>query len=134
VKALFTVMAVIEVGAGLGMLAVPSSVGTILLGSPLNTPVELIIARVTGVALLALAVACWLARDDGKSRAARGLVSAMLLYDAGAVTVLLYAGTGLGLAGVGLWPGVLVHAAIAAWCTIVLFGANHRTSEVRLEK
>ena len=119
-KALLTTLAAIEFGAGLGMLVVPSLVGTVLLGSPLGTSVELIIARVAGIALLALAVACWLLRNERKTRATRGMVGAMLLYSGGGTGVLLYAGPGLGLYGTGFWPAVLVHAVMAVWCFIAL--------------
>jgi hypothetical protein len=40
----------------------------------------------------------------------------MALYNAGIFTVLVYAGLGLGLSGIGLWPTVLVHAGMTLWC------------------
>jgi hypothetical protein len=119
-KLLLTTLAVIEFGAGLGMLAIPSFVGEILLGSPFGTAIEPVIARVAGIALLALAVACWLLRNEGGSRAARGMAGAMLLYNGGASGVLLYAGPGLGLYGTGFWPAVLVHAVMGVWCLVSL--------------
>lgn len=119
-KALIAATAVIELAAGLLLLALPSQAGTLLLGSPLRSPVEFTIARVAGVALLALGVACWLARSDEQSRAARGLIGAMLVYNAGVAAVLAYAGIGLGLSGIGLWPAVLLHAAMAVWCIMRL--------------
>ena len=74
-KALPIVTAVIEVGAGLALLGFPSAVAMLLLGTPLETPAALTVARVAGAGLLALGVACWLARGDMQSRAARGLVA-----------------------------------------------------------
>ena len=125
-KALLTTLAVIEFGAGLGMLAIPSFVGEILLGSPFGTAVEPVIARVAGIALLALAVACWLLRNEGRSRAAKGMVGAMLLYNGGGTGVLLYAGPGLGLYGTGFWPAVLAHAVMAVWCLLSLLQKQGR--------
>ena len=50
--------AVAEVATGLALLTVPSLVGQLLLGEDL-TGVALPVARVTGIALIGLAVACW---------------------------------------------------------------------------
>jgi hypothetical protein len=44
----------------------------------------------------------------------------MALYNAAVFTVLVYAGTGQGLSGIGLWPTVLVHAAVTAWCVAAM--------------
>src|SRR5277367_3472112 len=115
-KALHTVTALIELGAGLALLCFPSATVALLVGAPLETSAALTVARVGGAGLLALGVACWLARDDTQSRAARGLVAAMLLYDVAAVVILAFAGISLGLRGVALWPAVVLHAAMAAWC------------------
>jgi hypothetical protein len=75
---------------------------------------------VAGVALLALGVAFWFARHDEQSYAARALVGAMLLYNAGVVSVHLYAGIRLRLSGVGLWPAVLLHVVMTVWCGMYL--------------
>ena len=68
------------------------------------------------MALFALGVVCWLAREDAASRAAKGLVAAMLLYNIGVVAVLVLAWMGPGAVGIGFWPVVLAHAGLAAWC------------------
>jgi hypothetical protein len=86
----------------------------------LDTPAGVALARVAGLALVALAVACWLARHDSQSRAGRGVLVAMFIYNAGAATMLAYGGMGLGLSGIGLWPAVLLHAALTAWCLVCL--------------
>jgi hypothetical protein len=57
----------------------PSITVELLVGAPLETPAALTVARVGGAGLLALGLACWLARGDTQSRAARGLVAARLL-------------------------------------------------------
>jgi hypothetical protein len=119
-KCLLTLTAVIEVPTGLGLMAAPSFVVRLLLGSPLDTLVATMLGRVAGVALLALGFACWLARDDTQSRATRGLVAAMLLYNVAVAAVLAFAGIGLRLHGVALWPAVVLHAAMAVWCIACL--------------
>ena len=60
-KTLHTVNAVIELGAGLALLSFPSLVVVLLLGSPLDIPTGLSVARFGGSGLLSLGVACWLA-------------------------------------------------------------------------
>ncbi len=117
---LLKLTAIIETATGLGLMAVPSVVVRLLLGSPLDTSAAVMLGRVAGAALLALGVACWLARDDTQSRATRGLVVAMLMYNIPATAVLAFAGIGLGLQGVMLWPAVVLHAAMAVWCIVCL--------------
>lgn len=117
-KALLAITAVLEAATGMALLASPSFVAGLLFGLPLDSPSALVLGRVAGAALLALGMACWLARDDGASRAARGVVFAMLSYNAIAAVALAYAGAGLRLQGILLWPAVAVHAALVVWCIV----------------
>jgi hypothetical protein len=117
---LLKLTALIEAATGFGLIVIPSVVVRLLLGSPLDIPVAVTLGRVAGAALLALGVACWLARDDTQSRATRGLVVAMLMYNIAATAVLAFAGIGLQLHGVVLWPAVVLHAAMAIWCIVCL--------------
>jgi hypothetical protein len=119
-KNLLTSVAAAETAVGLALLAIPSWVGSLLLGSTLDTAVATTVARVAGFALLALGIACWLARADTQSRAARGIVSATLVYNAGVCAVLVYASLAAGLSGLGLWPTAILHAGLAAWCATTL--------------
>ena len=119
-KSLLIVTAAAEMATGLALLVLPSLVVSLLLGGSLDTPAAQVVARMTGAALLSLGVACWLARNDEMSRAAVGVVAAMLLYNVAAVSVLPYASIGLGLSGIGLWPAVILHVALAVWCIACL--------------
>lgn len=115
-RRLLTITALIEVATGLAILAAPSSVSQILLGAALETPASLVVARVAGLALLALGLACWVARRDHASRAAYGLIVSMLIYNAGVSTLLTYVSLGEGLSGPGTWPVIVGHVAMACWC------------------
>lgn len=127
-KALLIVSAILETAIGLALLLLPSLPVSLLLGVSLDTPGGRVVARVAGCALLALGLACWLARDDGKSCAARGIVAAMLVYNLAVAGVLVYAGLGLRLSGTGLWPTVILHMAMAVWSTACL-----RVKKVKVE-
>jgi len=126
---LLTLTAFLEVGTGLALLVVPSVVVQLLLSSPLETSVAVTLGRVAGAALLALGVACWLARDDTQSSAARGLVAAMTLYNVGAVVILGAVGIGSQPLGIALWPAVILHSVMALWCIarLVRKGAGSRS-------
>jgi hypothetical protein len=111
----------IEIGAGLALLCIPSAAVEILLGAPLEAPAALAAARVGGAALLTLGVAFWLARDDSQSHAARGLIAAMVIYNLGVALILAVAGIRSLHPGIVLWPAaVVLHAAMAVWCVMSL--------------
>ena len=118
-KRFLKLTAIIEGATGLALIAVPAIVVRLLLGAEISGA-SIPLGRVAGAALLALGVACWLARDDTQSRATRGLVVAMLMYNIFATAILAFAGIGLQLHGVVLWPAVVLHAAMGAWCVVCL--------------
>jgi hypothetical protein len=117
-KRLLIVTALIELGAGLALLCCPSATVGLLLGSPLEAPAAVVLGRVAGTALFALGIACWCARYDTQSHARRGLVSAMVLYNLGAVVIL--GSAGIQLRGIALWPAVVAHAVMTVWCIVCL--------------
>ena len=95
--------AVGEAGTGLALLIVPSLVGQFLLGEEL-TGVAIPVARVAGIALIALGIACW----PGPPRVG------MLIYSAAVTLYLAYLGFAGGMNGMLLWPAVVVHAMLTA--------------------
>lgn len=115
-RLLFIVTALLEVGIGLALLVSPALVASILIGAPFETAADSVVGRVAGAALLALGTASWLARYDEHARAATGLIVSLLLYNVAAAVVLAYAGVGLRLFGIGLWPAVVLHVVMAVWC------------------
>jgi hypothetical protein len=120
VNALFVTTAVIEAGAGFALLCLPSAAAKLLLGAPLQEPAAFTVARVSGAGLLTLGIACWLARSDTQSSAARGLTTAMVVYNLGVALILGAVGLRLQPVGVILWPAVVLHTAMTAWCIMSL--------------
>jgi len=95
--------AVAEVATGLALLVVPSLVGLLLLGGEL-AGVAIPVARVTGIALIALGVACW----PGPP------LLGMLIYSAAVTLYLTYVGFAGGVTGILLWPAVVLHVILTA--------------------
>ena len=95
--------AVGEAATGLALLIVPSLVGQLLLGAEL-TGIAVPVARVAGIALIALGVACW----PGPPRVG------MLIYSAAVTLYLTYVGLSDGLTGILLWPAVVLHMILTA--------------------
>jgi hypothetical protein len=121
-KKLLITTAVLESATGLGLVVSPALLATLLLGGGLDSPAAMTVARVAGFALLAIGLACWLARNDSASRAARGLVTGQLLYNLGAGALFAQAGLALPPAGMGVWGVVVIHMVMAVWCIKGLVG------------
>jgi hypothetical protein len=132
-KPLQITSAMIELGAGLALLSYPSVAVALLVGARLEEPAALTVARVCGAALLTLGIACWLTRGDAQSRAANGLVAAMLLYDIAVAAILAFAAIGNGLHGAALWPAVILHTAMSVWCVACLRHSSLKLSLLELK-
>lgn len=100
------VAAVAEALTGLALVIAPSLVGRLLLGQDL-TGVASPTARVAGLALVGLGVACW----PGPPRIG------MLTYSALVTVYLAYLGLEGLFSGVLLWPAVVLHLAMTAFLT-----------------
>ena len=132
--AFLIVTAFVEVGTGLLLLIVPAVPLSLLLGVTEAVPETLFVGRVAGAALLAIGVACWLARSDRYGPAQHGLLIGVLIYDAAAAVLLAYAALGLSLVGIALWPAVVLHAALAGWCAACLWTKLRGESDQSVRK
>jgi len=115
-SAFLLITAVGEGVTGLFLLLWPAVPLALLLGMHAAAPETLLVARVAGTALLAIGLTSGLAQDDTGSQALRAVLAGILLYDVAVAVVLAYAGIGLHLAGILLWPAVVAHAVLAIWC------------------
>ena len=106
-KKVLVLAAVGEAATGLALLIIPSLVGRLLLGEEL-TGIAIPVARVAGIALIALGVACWPGNDAGRgvARAFQG----MLCYSLLATLYFAYLGIRGEWVGSLLWPAVAIHA------------------------
>jgi len=95
-----------ETATGLALLIVPSLVGQLLLGEQL-AGVAIPAARVAGIALIALGIACW----PGPP------LVGMVTYSALVTVYLAYLGFAGGLTGVLLWPVVVLHVILTVLLT-----------------
>lgn len=119
-KLLLIISAIVEAVAGLALLVMPTLSVPSLLGVPLDTPAGLIAARIAGAALVAIAIACWQARNGERGSPATGVVEAISFYHFAATAVLVYAGVRLGLRSTLLWPAIVLHFFLGAWCLLSL--------------
>jgi hypothetical protein len=99
---LLKLTAVLELATGLALLILPSLAGRLLLGAEL-TGVAIPIARVTGIALVGLGVACW---PNWTA------LCGMLTYSTLVTVYLTYLGIRGELVGPLLWPAVALHAVL----------------------
>ena len=94
--------AIAEAATGVALLIAPSLVGQLLLGDA-PTGIALVIARVTGIALIALGVACW----PGPP------LVGMFIYTALVMVFLAFVGLHGEWVGQLLWLAVAVHFILA---------------------
>jgi hypothetical protein len=116
-KRILVLAAVSEAATGLALLLVPSLVGHLLFGVEL-TGIALTVARVTGIALISLGVACWPGTP----------LVGMLTYSAAVTLYLACVGIAGGSTGILLWPAVALHVIL----TLLLIRAAKNGIEMKL--
>jgi len=100
-KILFIITGLAESATGLTLMVVPGLVGRLLLGTEL-AGVAIVVARVAGIALLALGVGCWPGTP----------LCGMLTYNALGTVYFSYLAINGEWAGPLLLPAVVLHAVL----------------------
>ena len=95
--------AVSEIATGVALSLAPSLVGQWLFGVAL-VGIAMTLARLAGIALIGLGVACWPGRP----------LLGMLTYSVAAALYLAYVGFSGGPSGLLLWPAVIAHVVLTA--------------------
>jgi hypothetical protein len=115
-KKVLVFAAIAEAVTGLALLAIPSLVGRLLLGQQL-VRVAIPVARVTGIALIALGISCWPATP----------LIGMFVYSSLVTLYLAYVGFVGEFSGVLLWPAASVHAVLSLLLGRALLAAEARS-------
>jgi len=111
-KKILAFAAIVEMATGLALMVDPAIVVRLLAGTTLSGG-GMPLARFPGVALFALGWACWPRRAwvEVNTQA----FQAMGIYNVLIATYLAYLALADHLAGVLLWPAIVLHAVVAAW-------------------
>jgi hypothetical protein len=118
-RPLLRVTAVVEAATGVALVVAPSAMSDLLFGEGLSAPQALVVGRIPGVALVSVVLACWLTASEHGS-GSQEMIAGMVVYNIGVSILLIYAAVGLTLLGLALWPAVVLHAGLAAWCLACL--------------
>ncbi|MFO1313182.1 MAG: hypothetical protein U1F41_14085 [Burkholderiales bacterium] len=102
-RSVLVLAAIAEAATGAALLIVPSLTGQLLLGQEL-AGIAATIARVAGIALIALGIACW----PGPP------LAGMLAYSTAVMVYLAFLGVAGVASGMLLWPAVALHALLSA--------------------
>lgn len=114
-KKVLALSAAAEAGTGLLLLAWPSIVVHLLFGAEISGA-GFVMSRIAGIALIGLGVSCW--PGDSAFQSLNG----MQTYSTLAMLYLGYLGVRGEMAGLLLWPAVVVHAALV----VLLVGARFK--------
>jgi hypothetical protein len=122
---LLTVAAAIEAATGIALIATPTLVSQLLLGESASG-VGVVVSRVAGFGLLALAIAGW--PDRGGSRTQGRALAGLLTYNGLASFYLLYVGLRGEWVGPLLWPAVALHTVLTLLLARAWFVGSRSTS------
>jgi hypothetical protein len=112
---------VLESVAGLGLIIDPAGGASALLGSSMEGP-GIVIGRIGGGGLLALGIACWLARKTPEAPASVGVAWAYLAYNAVTCITLAWESVTLGGDSLPAVGAAVLHGVVGA----ALLGALYR--------
>jgi hypothetical protein len=102
--------AIVECATGFALMVDPAIVVTLLVGAEVSGA-GMMIGRCFGIALVALALACW--PSSRRAAEVSPAFRAMVVYNLLITLNLVYLGAIGGWEGLLLWPAVALHAAVA---------------------
>jgi len=99
----------LEVMTGAGLVVAPSLLARLLFGSEMNASGDLV-ARISGLVMLCLALGCWPRAFEGEDRQTLAPLIALSVL---ATVYLIHVGLGGVNVGVLLWPAAAAHLILA---------------------
>jgi hypothetical protein len=110
----------IEAATGLGLLVAPAVVARLVIGADI-AGASIIVGNIAGLALIALAIACWPRQAAGSDK---GTYVAMIVYNLLVALLLAEAGVSGTANGALLWPVVVIHLVFTILIALASFGSR----------
>ena len=109
---LLSISAVLECLTGVALLLAPDITIALRLGAKAD-PVSQVIARICGVALISISIACWAARTGPDSESRIGTIRAITFYNLGAGLIFVAVAAVGQFHGIVIWGVGFIHLAFA---------------------
>jgi len=126
-RQLLTIAAAGESLTGLAFILAPEATTRFILGAKPNVA-GVMLGRVVGVALMAIGIACWGARNDTGSATRSGTLKAITFYSAGVGLLLVLFAAIAKTGSIVLWSAGVLHLALAAAFAISFRGPKATSS------
>ncbi len=126
-RELLTIDAAGESLTGLALILAPKITARFLFGAKPNVA-GVMLGRVGGVALMAIGITCWGARNDRGSAARSSTLKAMTFWNAGAGLLLVLFAAIAKTGSLVLWSAGVLHLALAAAFAISFRGSKAPSS------
>ena len=120
--------ALVELGGGLLIILFPSFMLQLLFGVPSNSLADMV-GQVAGIALVALGIACWIARDDAGGPARLGTVRAITVYNGSVGLLLIVFGLTGRAFGIVLWLFAILHVVEAVLFAFTLARPERKSQD-----
>lgn len=116
-KAFLFLTAILEGITGIILMLIPQIIVPLLLSSPLEGTGGIISARIAGIAITSLALACWFSKSNKNNS---GVMKSLLFYNFAIIAIFLYTRVTYELTSQFLGLVVVAHIGLGFWGVILL--------------
>lgn len=121
-KVVHLVAAIVEIATGIALILSPGSAGQLLLDTQISST-AFVFARLAGIGLFSLGLACWPAKE-ASGAGQRGI----LVYNLLAFAFLFVVGGTSDPVGIILWPAVALHGVLSAFLVYDWLAGRRRSA------